>query len=105
MDLTRRLRFYCAQDGSLTRKRRILPQLWKAKLRKIPLVCYEYDHLDRGQEEALFARVQKGVRLSSAEKLKATRGKWQGLADSIEREFNTVTHCMRSTMPLVGKVY
>jgi len=56
------------------------------------LVCYEYTGLEPDQEEDLFARVQKGVQLTPAEKLKATTGLWQTLAKLFENDFKEVVN-------------
>ena len=62
------------------------------------LLCYEFDDLTRTQEEDLFARVQKGMPLTIAEKFKATRGEWQTLADVFETDFNAV---MKRTLGVI----
>ncbi|KAI9755319.1 MAG: hypothetical protein M4579_004321 [Chaenotheca gracillima] len=67
-----------------------LPDHIKAEFRSKELVCYEFKELAREQEEDLFARVQKGMVLSEAEKLKATAGPWQAYASMFEDHFKEV---------------
>ncbi|KAI9788860.1 MAG: hypothetical protein M1816_006524 [Peltula sp. TS41687] len=54
------------------------------------LLCYELQGLPRDQEEDLFSRVQLGISLNNAEKLKASSGPWLDLANEFERKFSDV---------------
>ena len=69
------------------RARQILPDTVKSDFTRKTFVCYVYENLEMDQEVDLFARVQKGVELTPAEKIRATSGPWQGLAKLFEQEF------------------
>lgn len=53
-------------------------------------VTFEYTNLSPKQEEDLFARVQMGVPLSAAEKMRASTGPWQELARYYVDDFPTI---------------
>jgi Protein of unknown function DUF262 len=72
------------------RTRQILPdEVQKGFLEK-EVVCVETTGLRRDQEEDLFSRVQLGVPLSIAEKIRATSGRWQELARLFEEDFKEI---------------
>ena len=71
-------------------KRRILPLKTRRHFLRIELLCAEYSNLARRQEEDLFSRVQLGMPLTPAEKLKASSGAWQDFAIEIEKEFSNL---------------
>jgi hypothetical protein len=71
-----------------------MPERLQKEFRNKSLVCYEYENLQRPQEEDLFARVQKGMPLTIAEKFRATRGEWQDLADIFAHDFEDVMNGM-----------
>ena len=75
------------------RRKNILPDDIKAKFREKQFVCYDFDDLSQDQEEDLFARVQMGVQLSPAEKMRATNGPWQDFVRLFERDFQCVVSC------------
>ncbi|KAA8900017.1 hypothetical protein FN846DRAFT_799429 [Sphaerosporella brunnea] len=68
-------------------KRRILPVRTRRQFLRLELICAEFSNLERKQEEDLFSRVQLGIPLTPAEKLRASSGPWQDFAISIEKEF------------------
>ncbi|KAI9838943.1 MAG: hypothetical protein M1819_004151 [Sarea resinae] len=76
--------------GSRHSSRRILPETIKAAFRNKRIVCYEYEKLTHEQEEDLFARVQKGMALNTAEMMRATTGPWQSFARIYELDFPSV---------------
>jgi hypothetical protein len=58
-------------------------------------VSFEFKDLLPEQEEDLFARVQMGVQLSVAEKIRASTGPWQELARLFVDDFPTVYSLMK----------
>jgi len=78
------------QDGKKLSKRNILPQHMKEQFTQKILVCCEIADLSRAQEEDLFSRVQLGLPLSSAEKMRAKSGPWHELAKLFEQDFEEV---------------
>ena len=77
-------------NGKARTDRHLLSDSLKSAFRRKTFVCYEYADLTKNQEEDLFARVQRGVCLTPAEKFRATTGEWQAFADEIEAEFKDV---------------
>jgi hypothetical protein len=72
--------FAVTHDTPGGRNKRVLSEKdRKAFLRK-EFVTFEYADLSQEQEEDLFARVQMGVQLTLAEKMRASTGPWQELA-------------------------
>ncbi|KAI9670879.1 MAG: hypothetical protein M1817_003764 [Caeruleum heppii] len=82
--------FAASKNGKTWHKRLLLSEKFKHDFVKSRLACYEYRELERDQEEDLFARVQKGVQLTPAEKFRASRGAWQCLADRFENEYEDI---------------
>jgi hypothetical protein len=86
--------YYCENSherGIATKQtRRIMPESMKKEFKRKKILCYEFLDLSRSQEEDLFGRVQQGIQLTTAEKLRATTGKWQDLAKDFEHDFNVV---------------
>jgi len=89
--------YYCyptdAKGNINHRSRRILPESVKEEFRLKELICYELLDLSRSQEEDLFSRVQLGVQLTVAEKLRATAGTWHELVKVFETKFSSVVEC------------
>lgn len=61
-------------------------------------ITYEYDNLEPDQEEDLFARVQLGIPLSAAEKLRAQTGPWQTLAKMFCQDFPLIYNLQKDMM-------
>jgi hypothetical protein len=80
------------QDGKKRSKRsiNILPHHIKKQFTQKILVCCEIADLSPTQEEDLFSRVQLGIPLSSAEKMRAKSGPWNDLAKLFEQDFEEV---------------
>lgn len=73
--------WYCiALDTAGGRKRKVLPEKDRQTFINKELISFEYAGLTQEQEEDLFARVQMGVQLTLAEKMRASTGPWQELA-------------------------
>lgn len=83
--------YFKDRDGDVgKRRRKLLPtQIQKTFLDKT-LTYSEFTNLSRTQEEDLFRRVQLGLSLSLAERLRAETGPWQDFAKSFERDFDEV---------------
>ncbi|KAL7273731.1 hypothetical protein RUND412_003391 [Rhizina undulata] len=79
--------YFCNNGDSSRSKKRILPERQKQKFMNLEFLCAEYSGLERKQEEDLFSRVQLGMPLTPAEKLKASSGSWQSFAAEIERTY------------------
>ncbi|KAL5418227.1 hypothetical protein PMIN03_001206 [Paraphaeosphaeria minitans] len=61
-------------------------------------VTFEYVNLEPQQEEDLFARVQMGMPLSVAEKMRATSGPWQDLARHFISDFSVIYSLQKDRM-------
>lgn len=73
---------------TMTKKknRRILPAKVRREFLRREILCAEFSDLKRAQQEDLFSRVQLGMPLTPAEKLRASSGKWQEFAIQLEKE-------------------
>lgn len=78
--------------AEISRRRHVWPKKNQEDFKAKEFLCYEYEGLTPEQEEDLFARVQKGIPLNPAEKLRATSGPWQDLAKRFEVEFTEVVN-------------
>ena len=85
LDNRKRKWWYCETDGK--QKRKILSDRQKDYFRNLEMLCVEYSELELTQEEELFSRVQMGMELRPAEKLRARSGLWQAFALEIENEY------------------
>src|SRR6266516_2348537 len=65
-------------------------ELDKAMFRNRTLCCYEYTKLDRSQEEDMFQRVQRGISLNAAEKMRAYNTPWAKFARVYEKDFGKI---------------
>ncbi|KAJ4329575.1 hypothetical protein N0V87_010738 [Didymella glomerata] len=72
------------------KRRRILSEQQQREFLHKDFVTFEYNNLSPEQEEDLFARVQMGVQLNLAEKMRASTGPWQELARLFVDNFPTV---------------
>lgn len=82
---------YYTNDGRASKAtRRTIPEHVKELFRNQKFICYEYPNLLQAQEEDLFSRVQLGMQLSTAEKVRASTGPWQDFAKLYERDFPKV---------------
>lgn len=94
-------RFFVDAGAGKTPKR-VLPSVTKARFLQTEILCVEYDSLGPEQEEDLFSRVQLGVPLTPAEKLKASTGEWQTFAAEVEATYANLMNC-RSLYPNPSK--
>jgi hypothetical protein len=77
-------RWFCNTSG---RARNVLPEATQKAFLAKEFVSFEFTNLSPDQEEDLFARVQMGVQLTAAEKMRATTGPWQELAKVFVEDF------------------
>lgn len=81
-------KWFFKDNGDMPKKKkRLLDERSKRRFLDRELLCAEYSALERRQEEDLFSRVQLGVPLTPAEKIRASSGRWQEFALEIEREY------------------
>ncbi|KAF2847720.1 hypothetical protein T440DRAFT_455777 [Plenodomus tracheiphilus IPT5] len=87
-------KWWFSDEGSI-RRRKVLPEaIQKAFLNK-DFVAYQFEALTQEQEEDLFARVQMGMTLTAAEKMRASSGPWQELARLFVDDFPTIYALMK----------
>lgn len=79
------------------RKKNILSDDARQAFLEKDFVTFEYVNLQSDQEEDLFARVQMGMPLSAAEKLRAQKGPWQELGKVFVRDFPTIYALLKDT--------
>jgi hypothetical protein len=77
-------------DNSVGGKRKVLPEAIRQQFLQKELVSFEFENLSPDQEEDLFARVQMGVQLTAAEKMRASTGPWQELARMFVDDFPVI---------------
>lgn len=86
-------RWFCeAAEG---KRRRTISEQQQREFYNKEFVLTEYDNLSPEQEEDLFARVQMGMQLNSAEKMRASTGPWQELARLFVDDFDSVYSLMK----------
>jgi hypothetical protein len=83
------------RETASARRKRILPAEVQRQFLNKDLVAFEFDHLSPEQEEDLFARVQMGIQLNLAEKMRASTGPWQELARLFVEDFPDVFTLMK----------
>lgn len=86
-------RWFCeTADG---KRRRTISEQQQREFYNKEFVLTEYDNLSPEQEEDLFARVQMGMQLSLAEKMRASTGPWQELARLFVEDFDSIYSLMK----------
>ncbi|KAG0130801.1 hypothetical protein HOY82DRAFT_561529 [Tuber indicum] len=86
-------KWFYLDNGSAKTQKKVLPSGIKTRFLQTDILCVEYDSLGPEQEEDLFSRVQLGVPLTPAEKLKASTGEWQDFASEIEDTYEDLMTC------------
>jgi hypothetical protein len=86
-------RWFC--DTQLSRHKKIISEEVQKQFLAKEFVSFEFKDLSSEQEEDLFARVQMGVQLSAAEKMRASTGPWQELARLFVDDFPIVYSLMK----------
>ncbi|KAI9814714.1 MAG: hypothetical protein M1826_002160 [Phylliscum demangeonii] len=84
------------ETGKVVKRRHVMQASAREAFLEASILCNEIHELRRDQEEELFARVQLGVSLNSAEKLKAAEGPWQKFATQFLRDFAPVWDLLRN---------
>ncbi|KAJ4358955.1 hypothetical protein N0V95_002571 [Ascochyta clinopodiicola] len=85
--------WFCEPAGS--KRKRVLSAQMQQQFYKKEFVSFEFSNLSPKQEEDLFARVQMGVQLNLAEKMRASTGPWQELASIFVEDFPTIYSLMK----------
>jgi hypothetical protein len=80
------------------KNKNILSETAKEEFLNKDFVTFEYTDLRPEQEEDLFARVQLGMPLSAAEKMRATSGPWQDLALHFTKDFPVIYSLQKDRM-------
>ena len=91
--LTDSLRWFCKTPG--TKHKRVLPLEAQKMFLEKDFVAFQFTDLTQEQEEDLFARVQMGVQLTVAEKMRAKQGPWQELAKLFVDDFPAIYGLMK----------
>lgn len=86
-------RWFC--DTPTSRRKKVLPEETQRMFLAKEFVSFEFKDLQPDQEEDLFARVQMGVQLSLAEKMRASTGPWQELARLFVDDFPVIYTLMK----------
>jgi hypothetical protein len=76
-------------------RKKVLPEETQRMFLAKEFVSFEFKDLQPDQEEDLFARVQMGVQLSLAEKMRASTGPWQELARLFVDDFPVIYTLMK----------
>ncbi|KAG9185179.1 hypothetical protein G6011_07723 [Alternaria panax] len=87
-------RWWFYQISGTTNKRLLPPETQKMFLEK-DFVAFQFTELTPDQEEDLFARVQMGLQLTVAEKMRAKQGPWQELAKLFVEDFPAIYSLMK----------
>ncbi|KAJ4320795.1 hypothetical protein N0V94_003207 [Neodidymelliopsis sp. IMI 364377] len=77
------------------KKKRVLPEQVRNQFLRKEFISFEYTNLSPEQEEDLFARVQMGMQLNLAEKMRASTGPWQELARLFVEDFPAIYSLMK----------
>ncbi|KZM18745.1 uncharacterized protein EKO05_0006570 [Ascochyta rabiei] len=85
--------WFCEPAGS--KRKRVLSTRLQRQFYRKEFVSFEFGNLSPKQEEDLFARVQMGVQLNLAEKMRASTGPWQEIASIFVKDFPTVYSLMK----------
>ncbi|KAF1941986.1 hypothetical protein EJ02DRAFT_454652 [Clathrospora elynae] len=82
-------------DGHGPRRKKLLSEETQKLFLDKDFVAFQFTELSLQQEEDLFARVQMGLQLSAAEKMRASTGPWQELAKLFVVDFPDVYSLMK----------
>jgi hypothetical protein len=81
--------WFCDNETG-NRKKKYLPEAVQREFLSKEFTSFEYTGLSPEQEEDLFARVQMGMQLTIAEKMRASTGPWQELARVYVEDFPVI---------------
>ncbi|RAQ99844.1 hypothetical protein DDE82_007850 [Stemphylium lycopersici] len=85
--------WFCEPDG--LRRKNVLSEDIQTMFLEKDFVAFQFAGLSQFQEKDLFARVQMGVQLSAAEKMRAKSGPWQELASLFVADFPMIYMLMK----------
>ncbi|CAG5156292.1 uncharacterized protein ALTATR162_LOCUS4090 [Alternaria atra] len=85
--------WFCKAPG--TNHKRVLSLESQKMFLEKDFVAFQFTELSPEQEEDLFARVQMGVQLTVAEKMRAKQGPWQELAKLFVEDFPAIYNLMK----------
>ncbi|KAE8845884.1 hypothetical protein PTNB73_01865 [Pyrenophora teres f. teres] len=77
-------------DSPDVRRKKVLDEKAKQLFLEKEFIIFQFKDLSSEQEEDLFARVQMGVQLSAAEKMRAKSGPWQELTKLFVQDFDLI---------------
>ncbi|KAF7571153.1 repeatmulti-domain protein [Pyrenophora tritici-repentis] len=80
--------WFCDSPGA--RRKKVLDEKAKRIFLEKEFIIFQFKDLSLEQEEDLFARVQMGLQLSAAEKMRAKSGPWQELTKLFVQDFDLV---------------
>jgi hypothetical protein len=87
--------FAISHDTPAGRKKNVLSEKDQKAFLSKEFVTFEYAGLSQAQEEDLFARVQMGVQLTLAEKMRASTGPWQELARCYVEDYPVICSLLK----------
>lgn len=85
--------WYC--NGPSGKARKVLPEATQISFLEKDFVSFDFSNLTSEQEEDLFARVQMGMQLTPAEKMRASTGPWQELAKLYVDDFPMIVSLLK----------
>ncbi|KAF2017450.1 hypothetical protein BU24DRAFT_490615 [Aaosphaeria arxii CBS 175.79] len=85
--------FFCEHPEG--RSRKVLSETQQKEFLAKEFCSFEYKDLSSEQEEDLFARVQLGMQLTAAEKMRAQSGPWQELGKLFVQDFPTIFELLK----------
>lgn len=88
-------RWWFTHIAGVTGGKKTLPEETQKLFLNKDFVTYEFFDLSAEQEEDLFARVQMGMQLTPAERLRASTGPWQQLAKLFVDDFPTIYELLK----------
>ncbi|KAL6153273.1 hypothetical protein ACJBU6_08426 [Exserohilum turcicum] len=77
-------------DTAEIKHTRVLPEETQKIFLNKDFITFQFSKITLGQEEDLFSRVQMGIQLTAAEKIRAKSGPWQELAKLFVEDFPAV---------------
>ncbi|KAF2798901.1 hypothetical protein K505DRAFT_87483 [Melanomma pulvis-pyrius CBS 109.77] len=83
------------RDISTGGKRKVLSEGIQNEFLKKDFVSFQFTDLSPQQEEDVFSRVQMGVQLTAAERIRASTGPWQELSRMFVEDFSVVLSLLK----------
>ena len=88
-------KWWFCETGNTRLAKKILSDKDREAFLDKDFIVFEYTDLTQEQEEDLFARVQMGVQLTLAEKMRASSGPWQEFAKLFEEDFKSLLDILK----------